>query len=162
MKKFFLILVFFISYSSAKASELELVCKSLHGSGDLTMISVIGSGTKSPKVNYKISGEAMRSAKILSADKYEIIWTDGWGPTYTNDGGLCEKSMHVPTEKRLNLRILESSEGHPMLQIFLHYATAGCREEDGKAIRFAKGDKRPTVWYSDSNTVGCLISEFAR
>ena len=29
MKKFFLILVFFISYSSAKASELELVCKSL-------------------------------------------------------------------------------------------------------------------------------------
>lgn len=152
----FAIMMIAFFHQGVYAASFTMICEGFHAGGSI--IKVDKAGSENPTVTIKVSGRAAFEPRILSADQFEIIWRDGWGPTFKYERGLCGdlNKKHCPTEKRLGLA-LHGSKGNEYLTVTSHYGQDCCREYqdtewavvDGEAVNvgswhsetFKKGDQ---------------------
>lgn len=125
---------------TVSAVSFTLECEEFHNGPSL--LSIVDAGTKAPKVTMKRSGSPVMDLRVTYADKYELIWQDGWGITHSNKSGLCPSENFCPTEKRVSLAVKESGEGR-YLNVRQFYTRDCCIEEGypREAVNYVAGDE---------------------
>ena len=134
----FAIMMIAFFHQGVYAASFTMICDEFHG-GD-SIIKVDKAGSENPTVTIKISGRAAFKPGIVSADQFEIIWSDGWGPSFKYEKGLCGGFVkkHCPTEKRLGLA-LHGSKGSEYLTVTSHYGNGCCMEYQEGRPKFVEG-----------------------